>query len=265
MYRWNGHDWIQLAEPFGQPPVAAVAIAAGPAEAPVAAAPSNGKPGKPNWLDEAPPGLAAQHGSSAAAAPPTAGGAAPPVPAYGAPAPRRSSRLFIVVGGLALLVVLAAGGMTVGAQLLAHKATKTASPPTSATVLSQYDRADRFLNGKLGPAFDAADKSLPAIKTGCSGELTVDCRDALAATDQKLKDILAVIDHGDIPHCIAAPMKQFRQDIAAMEAGFAYSLTGFQTNSKTIVADGLRRVLGASTQAQTDANAVKTAQTACPK
>jgi hypothetical protein len=134
--------------------------------------------------------------------------------------------------------------------------------PTAAPVRSEYGRADLFINGSLIPAVASLEDTKAAMEL-CTGDLSNNCFNALTASDDQLKNVLATIDHGSIPSCIAAPMKQLRNDFAQMYAGLQLGLKGYKDNQSSEVVNGVyqfRRVAGSQ---QGDTNAVTNAQKTC--
>lgn len=112
---------------------------------------------------------------------------------------------------------------------------------------SDFGRADRFLNGALVPAVATMADAMQQMQT-CNGTLSNSCYDAIVATEPQLKKVLAVVDRGPIPLCIAAPMKSFRADVVNMEAGLQLSLKGYKNNNRGDVGNGLT-VFARSSQA----------------
>ena len=132
------------------------------------------------------------------------------------------------------------------------------SPPGPVT-RTEYARADAFLNGWLGPALTEFGKTLPAWDTCHGGTLSNACFDAINTSDQSLRKVLTVIDHGKIPPCIAAPMKKFRADIVGMDAGLQAAIKGFNDNQRPEVVTGLNQFAGPAQAFQADGTAVDNA------
>jgi hypothetical protein len=114
------------------------------------------------------------------------------------------------------------------------------TPPayTPATVRSEFSRADGFLNGSLGPAMDSLVQPITAMQT-CNGTLSNACFDAMNGAAPPLKTVLAIIDRGPIPQCIAAPMKALRSDFANMQIGLTRALKGYNDNQRAELDSGL--------------------------
>ena len=258
MFRWNGSQWVQLTSPFGQealaapvPVIAAVAPAAPlavEAAGPFQAAPPAARP---DWLPAAP---------QAAPPAPAFVPEPEPAPAWAPPAPPQS-RLLIYISAALVVAVLGAGGWLVRGQMLAHQDTASLASPTPFG--SDYQRADRFLNAELAPSVVEVDKTLPALTSNCTAKLPPGCRDAIAVTDQKMRDTSKVIDKGDIPPCIAPSVTQFTNDWSAMEAGLEMALGGYTSGSNELVARGLIAFGTAAKPLKTDADAMQTAELTC--
>lgn len=103
---------------------------------------------------------------------------------------------------------------------------------------SDFGRADRFLNGSLVPAVATLADVMQQMQT-CNGTPSNSCYDAIVATEPEIKKVLAVVDQGTIPLCIAAPMKSFRSDLVNMEAGLQLSLKGYKNNNRGDVGNGI--------------------------
>jgi hypothetical protein len=138
--------------------------------------------------------------------------------------------------------------------------------PTPTPLLSErtdYARADRFLNISFAPAVAALNLTLPAIGQSCNGTLTSSCLNAINATDQQVIRVLAVIDRGELPPCIAPGMSKVRADFATMDTGLQLAIKGFKDDSKTEVAQGLARFGAAGPALQADGKALDQALKTC--
>jgi len=258
MFRWNGQAWTQLTAPYGPeaapapvPMVAAVAAAAPVLVAPQAPVPVAAHVEyRPEWLPAAP-----------LAPPPAVVSEPEPAPAW-APPPRQSKLLVYFVGALVGALLLGGGGWVVRGQLMAHQADggSLASPTPFG---SDYERADRFLNTELAPSINEVDKTLPALTSSCTAKLPPSCRDAIAVTDQKMRETSKVIDKGDIPPCIANSVTQFTTDWSAMEAGLEMALGGYTSGSNELIARGLIAFGTAAKPLKTDADAMQKAELTC--
>ena len=134
------------------------------------------------------------------------------------------------------------------------------TPTPQLVVRSDYARADNFLNYSLAPALVTFNQTLPALTQLCNGTLSNSCLDSIRATDKQLNHVLSVIDHGNIPPCIAAGMSKLRIDLSGMESGLTLALSGFQENKKNLVAEGLNRFGSLGQAVVADAKSVDQAQ-----
>ncbi|HEX9097902.1 MAG TPA: hypothetical protein VF956_00270 [Candidatus Dormibacteraeota bacterium] len=264
---WDGAQWqpVTGVEPTHEGVFAAYAQKVEAAEQTVAAAP--------------PVAVAAP---VRAAAPAVDYGYAAPAVDYGYPAPEqalplwqqpKSSRktAYLYGGGAVVLFVMVLivlnsinflslpfiGGGT------SSNPTPAAGPsPTAAPVRSEYGRADVLVKGSLTPAIASLEDTKAAMES-CTAELSNICFNAITASDEALKNVLAVIDHGSIPSCIAAPMKQLRNDFAQMDSGLQLGLKGFKDNQTTEVVNGVHQFRSVAQSQQGDTNAVVNAQSRC--
>lgn len=138
----------------------------------------------------------------------------------------------------------------------------TNASPAPHAVRSEFGRADLFLNGSLAPAVAALEDTKAAMES-CSAELSNNCFNAITASDQQLKNVLSVIDHGRIPSCIAAPLKVLRNDFAQMDSGLQLGLRGFKDNQSSYVVNGVHQFRQVAGSQQGDTNAVNSAAQRC--
>lgn len=130
---------------------------------------------------------------------------------------------------------------------------------------SEFGRADRFLNGSLGPALASLAETVQQMQT-CNGTLSNSCYDAINSTEPEVKKVLSVIDHGTIPPCIAAPMKSFRTDVVNMDAGIQLALKGYKDNQRGEVGNGITQFArGAQSMAADGKTVDQTYKTQCTK
>jgi hypothetical protein len=138
-----------------------------------------------------------------------------------------------------------------------------ASPIPQLTVRSDYARADNYLNYYLAPALVALNQTLPNLSLTCNGTLSNSCLDSIKSTDKQLKHVLAVIDRGNFPPCIATGMSKLRIDFAGMDSGLTLALSAYQQNQKNLVAEGLNRFGSLGPAVAADAKSVDQAQKTC--
>ena len=136
------------------------------------------------------------------------------------------------------------------------QARPTPTPTPLLAMRSDYARADRFLNGSLSPAVTALNQTLPNLAQSCNGTLSNSCQQSITASDQQLKKVLAVIDRGDFPPCIAPGVSKIRADFAAMDDGLQLALKGFADNKVSGASQGLARFGAAGPALSADAKAL---------
>ncbi len=143
-------------------------------------------------------------------------------------------------------------------------ATQPARPsPTPDASGSDFVRADRLLNN-LKPPFKALDQTIPALNLGCV-TLSTSCYDALTASKEQAKKVIAVMENADISPCIAAPMVNLRADAKGMGDQLELALKGFQDNDKSEVSAGINHFLAYRQSAGVDVTAALQAEKKCLK
>lgn len=215
-------------------------------------------PDQPAWLDQPLP---------QAAAPPPPEPEPEQVPAWVAPQPK-SSRLWIYLTGLLLIVVMAGGGVWVRGQIIANQASDQATaagPPTP--LLSDYERADRFLNIELSPVFVGLVTPLQNVQKDCSPKTMVPaCKPDLIALNQAMNtgdDVLS--RQRDIPACIAREVNQLKYDWQTMETGVSLAISGYNDNSNSLYLQGMFRFAELAQYIKPDADRITTAKANCPQ
>jgi hypothetical protein len=178
-------------------------------------------------------------------------------------APRQGITLYLFVG--AALVVLIMAMMAVNSLNLVRfpwqsaeqiQVRPTPSPTQPLTVRSDYARAERFLNVSLAPAVVALNQTLTTTYQTCTGTLTISCHDAIVASEQQLKKVLAVIDRADIAPCIAPGMSKVRKDLATMDDAAQLALKGYTDNKSSAVVQDLYRLGSTDAVLKADSKAV---------
>lgn len=255
MQRWNGQQWIPLSAPFGQPaPVA-----------PVAAPPPAVE--KPAWLDQAPTWLAGPPAAPAPQTPPAVVEQPAAARAWeGLARPR--SRTMIYGTALLLIAVLGFGGWVARGQLLASLASNGASSQTASPtpLLSEYERADRYLNLELGPPLLDATNTLTPLENACTASLPPPCKDALIATEKAMVKAEDVMNRTrDIPPCIAREMAQFKDDWVGMEQGLSLSIQGYQDNNRQLIIQGFQRFASIAQYVKADLDRIAKAEGTCAR
>jgi hypothetical protein len=213
-------------------------------------------PNQPAWLDQPPPEVPVP--------PPLE--APPEAPAWATPQPK-SSRLWIYLTGLLLMIVIAGGGAWVRGQIIANQASDQAAAAASPTpLLSDYERADRFLNIDLTPAFAALVAPLQNVEKDCSPKTMVPaCKPDLIATNQAMiggDDALS--RQRDIPACIAREVNQFKYDWQGMEQGVSLAISGYNDNSYDLYLQGMVKFAEIAQYIKPDMDRISAAEKGCP-
>jgi hypothetical protein len=141
--------------------------------------------------------------------------------------------------------------------------TRTAASPTPDWSGPDSAFADRFLNGTLTPAVVALEKTVPALDAHCDA-LSNNCFDALSATQQQVKNVIAVIKQGNFPNCVAPSVSQVLAGLVAMDKQLQVALTAFQDNSGDELATGVYRFRTYHRATLTYLSGVQQARKTCP-
>lgn len=222
---------------------------------------------KPAWLDQSPTWLAAPPPGAAPEAPPLAPEPILTAPAWAAPQPK-GSRLWIYLSGALLVAIVAGGGMFARAQIIAWQAANdqqiVLTSPTP--FLSDYERADRFLNVELTPSLTGTLGPLQSVEKTCTPQtMTPGCHDGLIALDKAMSTTTDVISKGDIPVCIGREVLQFKNDWMGMEQGVAMAISGYAYNSHDLYLQGFVKFAEIAQYIQPDSDRITAAQKACSK
>jgi len=215
-------------------------------------------PTQPSWLDQPPPDVPI---------PPPPEVQPEPTPAWVSPQPK-SSRLWIYLTGLLLIIVIAGGGVWVRGQILANQAGDQAAAAVAPTpLLSDYERADRFLNIDLSPAFVALVTPLQNVQKDCSPKTMLPaCKPDLIATNKAMitgDDALS--RQRDIPICIAREVNQFKADWQGMEQGVSLAISGYNDNSYELYLQGMVKFAEIAQYIKPDMDRITTAEKTCPQ
>ena len=188
-------------------------------------------------------------------------------PAWVTPQPK-SSRLWIYLTGLLLIVVIAGGGIWVRGQIMANQASDQGAALTSPTpLLSDHERADRFINVQLTPAFAALVSPLQGVEKDCNPRaMTAPCKPDLIATNQAMiagED--AFSNQRDIPACIAREVNQFKYDWMGMEQGVGLAISGYNDNSYDLYLQGMVKFAEIAQYIKPDMDRITAAEKTCPQ
>jgi hypothetical protein len=217
---------------------------------------------QPAWLDQP---LHPLHPEPAPVAPVVQEVA--PAPAWQAPAPR-SSRTWIYITGALLIVVIAVTGLYLGTQFR-NQASNTAAvvSPSPSPIMSDYEKADRFLSVDLTPSVAEVNVAVPAVQKSCTTKLPPSCKDALIVMNSAMVGVDDAIakNQTDIPVCIARPVQQFQFDWRGMEQGLSQAIAGFNANSRALIIAGLVKYNEIARFFKPDVDRINKALAACPK
>jgi hypothetical protein len=247
-YWWDGQAW--------QPMPAAPALAAATAATEQA----------PSWL--------ATPSAAEAPAPQPEPVAYQPEPVYpqqpapmawATPAPPHSSTMTYVTAAI-LIGVLAAGGF-VAWQMTSHTEYTASVEASPSPTISDYERADRFLNVDLLPALQETTNAVPAVNKNCTSSLPPPCKDALITLNNAMLDLGTAITNNqkDIPVCIGTAVNQFQNDWQGMEQGLSTAIQGFNQDNRSLIIDGLQRYAAMAKFVKPDVDRINTAEKTCSK
>jgi hypothetical protein len=215
-------------------------------------------PEQPSWLAAAPP---------AAPAPgPEPVYAQQPAPAAWVPAAPPRSCLTTYVTAFILVAVLAAGGY-VAWSMTSHTQYTASVQASPSPTMSDYERADRFLNVDLGPSLIELNDAAPGVSKSCNSSLPPACKDALITFNTAMIDLGNAITNNqkDIPICIGPSVSQFQADWQTMEQGLTTAIQGFNQNNRTLIVDGLQRYAEVSQFLKNDIDRINKSEQTCSK
>jgi hypothetical protein len=248
-YWWDGQAW----QPMPQPGPQAVAVVA---SAPAAAVAID----QPAWLDQP---LPAMHPEPAPVAPVVQQAA----PAWQAPAPR-GSRTWIYITGALMIVVIAVTALYLGSQFRNQtRNTAAVASPSPSPIISDFERADRFLNVDLTPPLAQVNVAVPTVNKACTTKLPPSCKDALIVMNGAMVAVDDAIakNQADIPVCIARSVQQFQFDWRGMEQGISQAIAGFDAKSRSLIIAGLVKYVEIAKFMKPDVDRIDKAKAACPK
>ena len=174
--------------------------------------------------------------------------------------------MWIYMTGVLLIIVFAGGAIFVRSQILANQSSDQAAAPASPTpLLSDYDRADRFLNIELAPAVVALVAPLQNVQKDCSTKTMVPgCKPDLIALNQAMitgDDVLS--RQRDIPACIATDVNQLKYDWQVMGSGVSLAISGYNDNSYDLYFQGMFRFADLAQYIKPDMDRITAAEKTC--
>jgi hypothetical protein len=161
-------------------------------------------------------------------------------PAWVTPQPKKS-RLSIYLAATMLLAIVIGGVLFARSQLTAMQAGNDEVVQASPTpLLSDFERADRFMNLQLTPAFAALITPLQNAEKDCSPKtMTAPCKTDLIALNSAMITGQKAFDQADIPVCIGREVGQFKNDWMGMEQGITEAISGYTDNSYDLYFQGM--------------------------
>jgi hypothetical protein len=216
------------------------------------AAPPPSEP--PSWVASPPPEVAA--------APPEV----EPPQLWNTPIPASRSRMWIYMSGVVLIVVIATAGLGIYGLLHSGSGIQQLHAPPS-PLISDYDRADRFLIVDLGPALAETNQAMPAVSSQCTASLPPACKDALITLNKAMLDLNDAMTNNqrDIPPCIGRQVQQFKDDWQGMEQGVSMAIGGYDANSRALIVQGLQRFASIAQYMKADVDRIGKAQQTCSR
>ena len=188
-----------------------------------------------------------------------------PAPAWQTPAPAGPNRTLIFATALLLIAVIGIGGFAAYSQLKGNSTNVANVQVSPSPVISDYERADRFLNVDLGPSLVETNQALPAVTKNCTSSLPPPCKDALITLNNAMIDLDKAMQNNqqDIPNCIGPAVAQFKTDWEGMEQGVSQAIAGFQQNNRTLILEGLQKFAALAQYMKPDVNRINTAEKTC--
>jgi hypothetical protein len=189
----------------------------------------------------------------------------PPVQPWNTPVPASSSRGVIYLSGFIALALIAAAGF--GIYVLKSSYSSGNLPFVQGPRMSDYDRANHFLNVDLAPSLAAANQALPAVTRDCTAQLAPPCKGSLITLNNAMLAVSDAIasNQRDIPPCIGRAVQQFHDDWKAMEQGVAQAIGGYNAGSRAEVIQGLQRFSDLGKLVKPDVDRINTAKSTCSK
>ncbi len=180
----------------------------------------------------------------------------------------RSSRTWIYATGALLIVVMAVTAVYVGSQLRTYgQSAAVVVLPSPSPIMSDYEKADRFLNVDVTPPLAQVNDAVPAVNKNCTSKLPPSCKDALILMNTAMIGVDNAIanNQADIPVCIARPVQQFQFDWRGMEQGVSQAIGGFNANSRALIISGLVKYFEIAKYFKPDVDRINKALANCSK
>jgi hypothetical protein len=150
------------------------------------------------------------------------------------------------IGALIVIVIVALVLRSFFISYFSLRDTPVYPTPTPTPSGVELQRANNFWPGTVFPLLGQVVKTLTPLKTQCfTGSRRAGCRSAIVATDQKLQLVMAAINKGDIPACIATHVATFRGDVESMDGGLQISLIGYKAGDQVMISRGLAQFVEA--------------------
>jgi len=185
-----------------------------------------------------------------------------------APKSKMSYGMYVAGGLLAVLVLF--GLISAWGPLIASYFVAAPEPPRAATpsptppplsVRSDYARADRFFTYQVTPAMSKVWPALQLFNETCVN-ITSSCQNAAVAALAQVKGVESMIDHAQIPSCIATQVARVRGELTGMDAAITLAVKAFADNKKTELSTAVSRYKTASKTLGADIAAISKAATA---
>ena len=174
----------------------------------------------------------------------------PIVPLWQRQRPGKVSTYLYPVAGLAVLVMAMMVLNSVGyiqfpwnAAGASRSAANHSTQPSPTPDFSGPDsvRADRFLTKTLAPVVAAFEKTVTPMNLHCFKTLVTNCYDAITTAQPLVKNILAAIQNGDVPKCIASQMATVQTSVSQMDQQLQVAIGAFQDNTPEELYTGMYR------------------------
>ncbi len=166
--------------------------------------------------------------------------------------------------GVLVIIVLAGGGIWLRGQFLANQQEQLAAQGPPTPLLSDSERADRFIRTDLAPALAATLTPLQNIDKDCQVKtMTAPCKTDLIALNQAMIAGDTAFQNADVPGCIAREVNQFKYDWEGMEQGISQAISGYNDNSYDLYLQGLVKAGGIAKFLQPDMDRITAAEKTC--